>query len=301
MVITLQILIFLNFILYNKKEIDNKYFEMILFGLKWFIQNVYQFEVTAIDPFKQRETWIFVHAWVPMLIRLIVPNFWYSVGLCYGWETFECSFFILVEFAKYYPDNSFSAFAHWLGGEMPTDSLIGDISQGLIAALWCSYFLKWSGIENGSVFSIENKNPIWSSKTRGQKLKRIILIVFVALSALIATIQATPDPNRPLYPSTWQQFVDEPWNMYPIGWYVYIPIQIFFVWVFYNLDLEEYHDKISIRQLYEMIIIYFGINAIITTPFFIPTYYTYWATIPFLCYFYNFILQSPIQNKMWIE
>lgn len=256
----------------------------MLFGYNIIIQNVYPFEITLLDPFKQVESWIFVHGWVPMHVRTLVDTIWIAWLICYIWESYECSWFLVRMTAGLFGPNVVYNFAAWLGGELPSDSLIGDVGQGLLCSLWASYFLRASGVPSGM---------LWHARSIPQKLWRLFVLFLISHSAVISTILLVRDLNEPLYYSSLWEWMYTPMNLIPLGWYIWIVLQVFLTlyvrWEDYT-TFPEY--EYEIKQYYNCLFIYFTVEALLCSTFWIPTYLTYWVGQPILIIIFYFYFHS---------
>ncbi len=248
---------------------------------------MYPYEITLLDPFKQVESWIFVHGWIPMHIRSLVTTIWIAWLICYIWESYECSWFVPKMIAGLFGANFVYNFAMWLGGELPSDSLIGDVGQGLLCSMWASYFLAASGVPNGF---------LWYARTTSQKWWRIIVLLLMSHSSALSTVMLVVDMNEPLYYSTFDDWVSKSMNFIPAGWYAWIILQLFFVLYIRWGDYSTFPDyEKEIKEYYNCLLIYFTVEGLLCSTFWVPTYFAYWAGQPliWIIFYFYFHYNNP--------
>lgn len=256
---------------------------MLIFGIKLLIQNVYPFEHSIIAPFMQHESWILVHTFIPLLVGMLTKNVYYTILICYAWESFEvlCGF----PSALKNKGNLVNFISNWTGHELPSDSQILDILQGSIAAIWAVYLMKRSKIDNG-IF--------WRVASKKRKALYCIMIVFMGLSALISIIQFQVTEDAPLYSNTFKEFKTNPMNLIPVGMVIWAIVQIAFLYMFEFIWKSDSQAKWKVSALADDILTYFLVHAITSVPSFIPTFYSYWLTTPFLIILFSL---KPSINK----
>jgi len=250
---------------------------MLLRGLKIFIQNVYLYETTLISVFTQWETWILIHAFIPMTVRLFTKNWRDAMLICYFWETFEATAGLISEqltgssILKYLSD--------YLGKELASDSLILDILQGFVGIMWCEYILQKYELSNGE---------LWSESTKKQKWCYLIIIVVVSLSALMTTIQMQVDITKDLYYYTFIEIIENAFNVIPIGLYPWLVTQLILLWLLENIILGHTSYPSKVTNVFNDIKIYLVYHTIVTIPFIFPVLLTYWLSTPLLILLFKF-------------
>jgi hypothetical protein len=237
------------------------------------IQNVYPLETAPLDPFRQVETWIFVHGYIPAFIRLIMPDLFYSILVCYAWESYEAGWSIVGQIASYFGDNFVSTSSQWLGTEKPTDSLIGDMLQGSMASLWSSYFMWISGLPS---------YYLWSRRNGKQRLWRVILLLVQSHSSAIATVFFVRDLSEPIYYNSFAEWWNSTPNLYPTCWFVWLAIM--FLFNFYmrweDVDFASKDDPsmvAPVQQYYSYMMIYLSFMGAACSTFVFPTYAAFWV------------------------
>lgn len=270
-----------------------------ILGLLVYIQNVYPFETMLIDVFKVCETWIFIHGTQPMSLRLVSADLITAIFYCYGWESYEVSWFLVKMVAGWFGQNFVYSTASWLGSELPSDSLIGDVGQGAVCASWSSYFMWVNGVPT---------NYLWHYRTWKQKLWRIFLTILESHAAVISIIFLVMDPSKKIYYSNVSEWWDLGLNLIPIGWFVYLVVKILFTLYLkwedqvFAMKRGDYTIMRAIGQYYNCTLIFIMIEAVFCTASFIftiPTYLTYYigqVVLLILFYYYHRDLRS---TKSW--
>lgn len=273
---------------------------MILPGLGWHIvlQNVYPYENELLDVFRVVESWIFTHGWIPGTFRIIVPCFLSLYLICYLWESYECSWCFPTKISSLWGPNFVYDTATWLGGELPSDSLIGDTGQGATISLWCSYFMWICELPN---------SYFWKRRSGKQKLVRLLLLAAQSHLSTIAIIFLVRNVNQPIYYWSISEWWNSEINLIPIGWFIHLVFMIIFEYVYLRMDIDlavSYSDYYLIPRLkdytnYRMI--YFFVEASLCSTFIIPTYYAYWfgQIILVILFATHHMSHETLKRKEW--
>lgn len=264
-----------------------------IFGYNFIIQNVYPYESTPLSIFRVVESWIFVHGYEPLHVRSLAFSFNSTFLLILIWEIFETFWEFGVYFNYFKPLQFLGGAADWLGGEKKVDSLIGDISQGLIAAAWSSMFLRFAEIPSGK---------LWYDRTFKQKLHVLLIYSIMILSAALSTVIIVIDPEQPLYFSSIEDWKSRQTNIIPIGWYIYFASRYFFLFYLIRLHIRDFPElEQNIITFYSCTFVYLTVVGTLCSTFWIPTYYTFYLAqiILVFIFYFKYYYDNPKVPSPW--
>ena len=271
-----------------------------IFGWLLYLQNVYPFEVALIDVFYVVETWIFVHGTLPMEVRFLAPCWSFAVLCCYIWESYECSWFLGKIFGNIFGLTFVVSTSAWLGGELPSDSLLGDVSQGALCGLWASYFMWVNGVPTGYLLFYS---------TLSEFAWQLFILLLDSHSAVITIVMLIRDPLKKIYYSTFGEWWNSELNLIPIGWPIYVVIRIVFLLYKRKTHSQFAHDRgdfkvaESIIQYYNCTLAYFLLEATMCSVSFftayIATYRMYYIGQLFLLVIFYYYHKESRQHRGW--
>lgn len=272
-----------------------------LFGYYVYIQNIYGFDLTPLDPFRQVESWIFMHGYMPGFIRLLVIDMIVLYAVCELWERFEVLWSIAKQIYEYiFPRDGFVYDSlGFMGCEPPTDSL-GDVIQGVTVGLWSSYFMWISGLPSGY---------LWCRRTWSQLAWRIFIVVIQACSHLIATVMFVERPSDPIYYWSISEWWTSKPNLFVIGWWIwFLIVQPLIIWWSWYEDVQfAREDALSygrsmeepVKQWYNFMIAFYLFEGFLCSSFVMPTYYAYWTGQLALLFIFSIIHRQYYQHLEW--
>ncbi len=243
-------------------------------GFLVWIQNVYPYETQLGDVFRVVESWIFIHGFEPTTLRIICGDWVMVCLLCYLWETWEVSWFVVKKISSYFGNNFVYNTASWLGSELPSDNLIGDPGQGAVCSLWASYFMWINDVP--TLYQ-------WYYRTWRQRAWRLFLVVIQSHSSLVAIVMLVRDPSKPIYYSSIAEWWNSPLNLVPIGWFFYLALRLLLL---FHQKMEDklfchsrgdFHLIDRFGRYYDCLIEYFLVEAIFCSTFIVPTFYAYYT------------------------
>jgi len=255
--------------------------------------------------FLAKDGWAFIHAWSPLLLYVfILQSVKLSLLVILFWECFETFVSESVKFiAGKFPDLFKESTIQWFG-EVPSDSLLGDIIQGIAAIAWGWYILRSAGfkaaeysenkpkwdwykkyMELGLIITIWvwitdfvptyiiTGNEILEKKTTSERWRRLFQFLIFQWSTIVSTLTiVNKDPESM-----------ELFEIIPFGFWIFLFFHLLLLsWCLYDDYKIFYPFTYRLKRLYTLVFFYFGSNGLLNMTFAFGTYITYWCTMPII-------------------